>query len=455
MNNVDGIFSMQLGVQINVSRIDTFSSNNDPFTDQLDAGTLLDELTDYRNSTSAQYANGLSHLFTGRNLDTTTVGIAYTGALCSRRFGAGLTQGTHNVTTDSLIVAHELGHNFGAPHDGTSGSACESETGNFLMAPRVSSVDQFSSCSIEQMQDDVNRASCITALPSTDLAIVPASQPAAVLLGDSATVRFDANSVGTDTASGVSVDVSIPAGVNLESVSATSGTCVSGAGTVSCSIGTVAAGSGATVTLTAATSTVGMAQFVATVSAASDANGNNNQATVQVTVDPAVDLVATAAATAAIALDGSTTLRPNIENRASIAATGVSVAVTPDAGIAIDTASWSAGSCSITDNVATCQATSLAAQSNTQLQLGVTGVSAGSRSYTVNVSAAEIDRDGSNNNVSGRLTVGSASPPPASNDESGTGSTGWMSLFALLAAAFMMADRRKNLRNPRSSTSLR
>ena len=163
MNNVDGIFSMQLGVQLSVtSAPTTFPTNNDPFTDQLDSGTLLDELSDYRDATPTQYANGLSHLFTGRNLDTSTVGIAYTSALCSRRFGAGLTQATHNVMTDSLIAAHELGHNFGAPHDGTSGSACESETGDFIMAPRINGEDQFSSCSISQMQDDVNRASCLS-----------------------------------------------------------------------------------------------------------------------------------------------------------------------------------------------------------------------------------------------------------------------------------------------------
>ena len=440
MNNVDGIFSMQLGVQLSITDAPvTFSSNDDPFTDQLNAGMLLDELTDYRDNTPAQYANGLSHLFTGRDLDTTTVGIAYTGALCSRRFGAGLTQATHNPMTDSLIAAHELGHNFGAPHDGTSGSACESETGDFIMAARINGEDQFSSCSIAEMQDDVNRASCITPLPSTDVAMVGGSRSGAVLLGDSATVTFDANSVGTDTANSVNVDVTVPSGVTLESVSATSGTCTTGAGTASCAIGTVAAGSGTTITLTAATSAVGTADFVATVTAATDADSGNNQATVRVTVDPAVDLITTAAANAQVAVDSSTTLRPNVENRSSIAATGVSVTVTPGAGIAIDTASWAAGSCSITDNVATCQASTLAAQSSTQLQIGVTGTSAGTRSYSVDANATEVDRDGANNSASGQLTVGSATTgSPGGGDDSGGGSTGWLSLFVLAFFSLLM-----------------
>jgi len=443
MNNVDGIFSMQLGVQLSVtSAPTTFPTNNDPFTDQLDSGTLLDELTDYRDATPAQYANGLSHLFTGRNLDTTTVGVAYRGALCSRRFGAGLTQATHNVMTDSLIAAHELGHNFGAPHDGTSGSACESETGDFIMAATINGEDQFSSCSIAEMQDDVNRASCITPLPGTDVAMVGGSQSGAVLLGDSATVVFDANSVGTDSANNVNVDVSIPSGVTLESVSATSGTCTTGAATASCAIGTVAGGSGATVTLTAATSAVGTANFVATVTAATDANNGNNQASVQVTVDPAVDLVATAAASAQVAVDGSTTLRPNVENRSPITATNVSVTVTPGAGISIDTASWASGSCSITNNVATCQAGSLVAQSNTQLQIGVTGTSEGTRSYTVDVNATETDRDIGNNSASGQLTVGTATTGSSGDDDdSGVGSSGLLSLFVLALFALLMTRR--------------
>jgi hypothetical protein len=440
MNNVDGIFSMQPGVQLNVNRIDTYSANDDPFSDESDSSLLLDELTDYRFDTAAQYANGLTHLFTGRNLDTSTVGIAYTGALCSRRFGAGLTQGTHGVTMDSLIAAHEIGHNFGAPHDGTSGSACASETGDFLMAPQINGSEEFSACSITQMQDDINRASCVSAMPGTDVAIVAASQSSSVLLGDPVTVTFDANSTGTDDSSGVNVDVTIPSGVNLSSVSASAGSCSSGAGSASCAIGSIAAGSGETVTITAETTAIGNADFVASITADTDANSNNNQATVRLTVNAAVDLIATAAATAQVALDASATIRPSIENRSSIAATGVTLTVTPDADIIVNSASWPPGSCSIDENVVTCQASSLAAQSNNALQLGITGTSEGSLSYSLSASAAETDRAPSNNNASGQVNVGAVvtSPP----EESGGGSIGWLSLLFLMLSAMLMRKGR-------------
>ena len=441
INNVDGIFSMQLGVQLNVNRIDTFAANDDPFSDQTNSSLLLDELTDYRSNTAAQYSNGLTHLFTGRELDTTTVGIAYTGALCSRGFGAGLTQGTHGVPMDSLIAAHEIGHNFGAPHDGDPDFACGSQTGDFLMAPRLTDSDEFSPCSITQMQDDISRASCISALPGTDVAIVASSQSSSVLLGDPVTVTFDANSTGTDDASGVNVDVTIPAGVNLSSVSTSVGTnCTSGAGSASCAIGSIAAGSGMTVTITAETTAVGNSDFVASITADVDDNGNNNQATVRLAVNTAVDLVATAAATAQVTLDANATIRPSIENRSPIAATGVTVTVTPNAGININSASWTPGSCSIDSNVVTCQASSLAAQSNNALQLGITGTSEGSQSYSLSASAAQTDRAPANNNASGQVNVGAVVTNPP--EESGGGSIGRLSLLFLILSAMLMRKGR-------------
>ncbi|MCP4301464.1 MAG: GlyGly-CTERM sorting domain-containing protein, partial [Gammaproteobacteria bacterium] len=166
-----------------------------------------------------------------------------------------------------------------------------------------------------------------------------------------------------------------------------------------------------------------------------DANGNNNQASLQLTVDPAVDLVSTAATTVQVALNASTTIRPNIENRSSIVATNVKLTVTPDSGISIDSASWSPGSCSITDSVVTCQAASLGPQSSDLLELVVTGLSQGSQSYAMAVSAAEDDRNTSNNNTSGQVSVGTgATAPPGNSNDSGGGSFGWLSLLFLMLA---------------------
>ena len=432
MNVVDGLFSEQVGVQLNVNRIDTFPADNDPFTGQTDSGDLLDELADYRNATSAQFSNGLSHLFTARNLDGTTIGIAYGGALCSRRFGAGLTQGTNGLTTDSLVAAHEIGHNFGAPHDGTSGSACSNTAQDFLMAPRINGSDQFSACSVSQMQPEIASANCISALPSTDAAVVASGQSSTLLLGSSQDVVFSVDNLGTNSVSNVVASITVPAAVSLNSISAASGSCSSGAGTASCAIGSIAVGAGVSVTMNVTSIATGSADFVASITATTDDNSSNNQRTLSFTVDPAVDLLSTAPSTPQIGLNQATTIRPAIENRATIAATNVRVTITPGTGLQIDSVSWTPGTCSVSENVATCQAASLAAQSTTTIDLQITGTTEGSRNYTVAVAADETDIDSANNSVSGQVTVSAAAPP--SGDDGGSGSTGWTMLLLLAIA---------------------
>ena len=440
MNNVDGIFSEQLGVQLTVNRTDTFASSDDPFSDTTVPGELLNELADYRDGNADQHSNGLTHLFTGRNLDGTTVGIAFLNAVCSRGFGAGLTQTSNSVTSDSLVAAHEIGHNFGAPHDGTDGSPCESTPQDFLMAPRINGSDEFSACSIDQMQSFLAspRAGCLTDLPNTDVAISVDEAPATALLGNSGRISFAVDSVGTEDADNVSVDLSIPGNVTLDSVSATSGSCTTGAGTATCTLGSIASGSGFIVSVIATLDSVGDVDFVADVSAAADSSAANNQATASVSVTPAVDLV-TSAANATVTVDQSATLQPGIDNQATIAANNVEVSITPDAGLRIDTASWPEGSCSLDAGVATCTAATLAAGATTNIELGVTGTAEGTHNYAVTVSADETDRDTSNNDASGAVTVNAVAPPPSgnggpSNDDGGGGASGLASLAVLLFA---------------------
>ncbi len=441
MNNVDGIFSEQLGVQLTVTQTDTFPSANDPF-DASDASSLLDEVADYRAGDAGQSSNGLTHLFTGRDLDGSTVGIAFTPAICRSRSGAGLTQATHSATIDSLIAAHEIGHNFGAPHDGTSGSPCETTSRDFLMAPSVNGSDRFSNCSIAEMQDTISRrGSCITALPSTDVAVTLDEAPATPLLGNLERVRFSVDSIGTEDASDVSVDVSIPGNVTLDSISAIAGTCTSGAGTASCSLGEIPAGSGSVVSVTVRLDAVGNAQFVADVTANGDANTSNDRQTVNIDVTPAVDLVVTGPATSTVTLDRAATLRITVENRASIAATDVEVTISADADLRIDSVSWPDGSCTVSGGDATCDAASLSAQSTATIKLGVTGTAEGSQRYSVSASANEPDRDAASNDMSGSVSVDKA---PPGDDDSGGGSVGWLLIAMLLSACMGRRRRRLN-----------
>lgn len=154
MNIVDGIFSEQLGLQLTVDSASALTDNANMTS--TNAETLLGQLGVYANT---QIGNpGLAHLFTGKDLNGSTIGIAYVGAACTS-FGTGVTQRIGSLT--ALVAAHEFGHNMGAPHDNQSGSACAGTPGSFLMNPSINGSDTFSNCSITQMQNYIQRASCI------------------------------------------------------------------------------------------------------------------------------------------------------------------------------------------------------------------------------------------------------------------------------------------------------
>ena len=212
---------------------------------------MLDEVATYRQNTPAQSSQGLTHLWTGRDLDSTTVGIAYRGALCHPFFGAGLSEGNGSAMFDSLVAAHEIGHNFGAPHDGEVGSACESETGDFIMAAQLNGSDQFSSCSITEMQDDIAAASCITPIPAIDMAVSLDGDASTLLLGANTVLSYDVPNNGTLQATNVSAEFTLPTTLTFQSVATTIGTCSNGAGTISCNLGNVPGSSDQTVTITA------------------------------------------------------------------------------------------------------------------------------------------------------------------------------------------------------------
>jgi len=445
LNNVDGIFSSQVGVQINVTA-EAFTDANDPFSDTTDSSSLLTELRLYRESESSQNSKGLTHLYTGRNLDGSTVGIAYMDALCSRGFGAGLSQGGFGPALDSLIAAHELGHNFGAPHDGVAGP-CESVTSTFLMATSLSDSDQFSDCSISEMQDNIAAASCITLLPSTDISIVSNDPPSPVLLMNEAAVTFDVVNVGTEVARNVAVNITLPNNVSFLAASGGSASCTNGAGGVNCQFGDVAGSSATSVTVSAESIAVGVGDLAATVTADTDDNAGNNQAVAQLTVDPAVNLVVTAPS-AEVTVDQSKSVSVTLANRSVLDASTVTLQISFDSGLRATTASWSIGTCTVaTEQQIDCTANQFGGQTNSTLNFGVTGLTTGAKNYTVTLASTEVDADPANNSAVGTVTVNAVSAGNSGNGgESGGGGVGLIFL-ALLSCGALATGVTKAARN--------
>ncbi len=443
LNRVDGIFSQQLGVQITVPATpethidiaDPFTTPVDPITNETDAITFLAEVGSYRDSMAIHRNQGLTHLFTGRDLAGTTVGIAYVGELCSTGFGAGLSQGSNDPAFDSLIAAHEIGHNFGAPHDSMAGP-CVAEPMTFLMAPMFNNSNQFSACSITEMSDDIAAAACITALPAVDVRVALSGQMSTVLFGASTNLVYNVSNAGTLLATNVIADFTIPNTLSINSVSASSGSCTSGAGTVNCMIGDLPGQSSRTVTISTTPTSVGVGTLDAIVTTDdNDERPGNNQETLQLTVDPAVDLAVSTPTAASVNLDQSTTVIANLENRSTFDATGVTLSISLNNGLRANFASWSIGSCTVTDQQVDCQTANFASLSNSTLTLGITGTSAGWRSYTVSLASTEADAIPANNSANGAVTV---------TDPNARSSGGAMGLpfLCLLGLAVFLTRRR-------------
>jgi hypothetical protein len=213
LNIVDGIFSEQFSMYLSVQEVDVFQTSIDPF-DSTDPGILLDEVSDYRQQNQSQY--GLTHLFTFRDLDGRTRGIAWLGGACRSLFGAALSQQrSASLTIGALTAAHEIGHNFDAPHDGEAPAPgappnpCQSTPELFLMAPTINGSSTFSQCSLDQMEAFLNTpiASCVTAVgpEGVDLVGVP---PTLNLVADGSRVlSFSIENTGAGLINDVSLDL--------------------------------------------------------------------------------------------------------------------------------------------------------------------------------------------------------------------------------------------------------
>ncbi|MCA8961148.1 MAG: hypothetical protein KDC38_11575 [Planctomycetes bacterium] len=155
INQVDAIYEADLNLSLEIVHINIWDDEPDPYT-ETDPGALLVEFRNYWNTNHGSIQRDTVHLFTGKDLDGSTIGIAYTGAVCFTSFAYGLSQ-EYPSSLMPLLVAHEIGHNLGASHDPSGSSP------RYIMYPSLgaSNLDEFSDTSIADVAAFVASTSCL------------------------------------------------------------------------------------------------------------------------------------------------------------------------------------------------------------------------------------------------------------------------------------------------------
>lgn len=439
MNVVDGIFSSQLGVRISLaSPITVFTTSGDPFT-TTDAEDLLNEVSTYRQGNATQRTYGLTHLFTGRNLDGSTVGIAFLGSICTSRGSTSLSEARQSATLVALVAAHEIGHNFGAPHDGEAACAATPTT-TYLMAPQLNGSQQFSQCSIEQMQPLALGGSCLTPVAFADVDLALPATSVRHGAGEAFSYTLNVRSIGGSAATGVAVAFTIPAGVTLNSVNAAGGSCTSGAGTAQCTLGDLASGVNRSVTLGLTGTALGTVTLAIQASATNDAMPGNNSANVSVITDPVADLVTTLSASpGTFAVGSGGEILAGATNAGQGSADDVRLSIDIPAGLTVSGVTAQGTTCTTPSaNSVSCGPTALATGAMMSATVTVQATTGGSKTVTAVALSSALDANNANNSASVSIGVtGGTTPNAASGGGGGGGGRfGWLAVAVL--AAFLV-----------------
>lgn len=449
LNNVDGIFSSQIGVAIQVPTVVIETPDDTAFSATTSSNTLLGELATLRKNSPQLRSRGLTHLFTGRDLDGDTVGIAYIDSLCDPQLGVGLTQ-VHslNVWIESLVAAHEIGHNFGAYHDGedapgNNAGECISTPNNlYIMAPRVEADHtQFSTCSRNVIRSNLTGAACITPISTADIAIAPDLGQTRALPGTTFDWSFDVSNVGSATAVDAKAKAFLPPSMTIVEAWVTGGTCTGGAGLIDCALGSVAGGVTRTINIRLRSDEVASNTAVVQVSASNDAGMNNNQSQGSIDIEPDVDLALELAAPRSAWTTQSLTASFTLRNLSQSSARTLTLELAGAAGLTLAAAELDGASCSLNGGRVDCVLNALEPGATLTGSLSFTVASAGSYALSGEIESADLDGNLSNNQATASVEIAAATSAAAGKKSSGGG--GAVGLDCLLLSLLWPLARRR------------
>lgn len=244
--------------------------------------------------------------------------------------------------------------------------------------------------------------------------------PASVLQGLDIAYLLTVSNNGPGAATNVVV-TDTPSGVAWTFVPATSDpTCASNGTTITCNIGSLAAGGSRSVTVTLRPGSVGTLSNTAAISASeSDPVPGNNSATAQTRIDPPAqaDVRISKVGPATANANDTITYNLTVNNDGPSTATSVVVDDTPS-GVAwtfnsgsFSSVTFPTGACVEARPLIRCLIGSIPAGGSVDITIRIRVDAGGVLRNTADVSAAELDANGSNNTASATTTVSASSIP--------------------------------------------
>ena len=191
LNAVGAIYQGDVGISYLITTIIVRTAEPDPYG-STSPGTLLNQFAGIWNSQQAAVPRDTAHLFTGKELDGSVIGIAQLNVICNESAAYGLSQSkfTPSMLYRVGLTAHEIGHNWSAKHcDGTGDCSIMCST----LGGCSGVVDHFGATETSQILNKKNAVACLSdpgpILPPTVGSItpdsVPAFQPPAVTINGS------------------------------------------------------------------------------------------------------------------------------------------------------------------------------------------------------------------------------------------------------------------------------
>ncbi len=167
MNNVATNWDNEFAHEIQFVIVEQFvssCSSCDPWTSSTDAGDLLSSFTSW-GPTGFTATHDLGQLWTDRDFDGSTVGIAWLGVVCTSYRYHCLQDFSSNADFLRVLTSHEIGHNFNASHNNPS-CGC-------IMDPAVNNTNTWSAQSVNTINTYISnllsQGNCLSACSSTQV----------------------------------------------------------------------------------------------------------------------------------------------------------------------------------------------------------------------------------------------------------------------------------------------